>query len=74
MRKDHASKYNNALDGVESFPFPAPSERPRNVNVKVLSSSEISVSWEHVFEQSVEGYQVSSEVTLINIFTFIETQ
>ncbi|EMP39011.1 Contactin-1 [Chelonia mydas] len=36
----------------------APSERPRNVNVKVLSSSEISVSWEHVFEQSVEGYQI----------------
>ncbi|KAM9171705.1 contactin-1 [Pangshura tecta] len=36
----------------------APSEQPRNVNVKVLSSSEISVSWEHVFEQSVEGYQI----------------
>ncbi|XP_030404820.1 contactin-1 isoform X1 [Gopherus evgoodei] len=36
----------------------APTEQPRNVNVKVLSSSEISVSWEHVFEQSVEGYQI----------------
>ncbi|XP_024056843.1 contactin-1 [Terrapene carolina triunguis] len=36
----------------------APSEKPRNVNVKILSSSEISVSWEHVFEQSVEGYQI----------------
>ncbi|XP_074840181.1 contactin-1 [Carettochelys insculpta] len=36
----------------------APSERPRNVNVKVLSSSEISVSWEHIFDESVEGYQI----------------
>lgn len=46
------------------FCLPAPTEVPTDVSVKVLSSSEISVSWHHVSEKSVEGYQVSLEVTL----------
>lgn len=36
----------------------APTEVPTDVSVKVLSSSEISVSWHHVTEKSVEGYQI----------------
>lgn len=50
------------------FNFPAPTEIPTDVNVMVLSSSEISVSWHHISEQSVEGYQVSLKVTLVNVF------
>nr|2EE2_A Chain A, Contactin-1 [Homo sapiens] len=36
----------------------APSEAPTEVGVKVLSSSEISVHWEHVLEKIVESYQI----------------
>ncbi|XP_068950931.1 contactin-1 isoform X1 [Petaurus breviceps papuanus] len=36
----------------------APGEAPTDVSIKVLSSSEISVSWKHVLEKTVEGYQI----------------
>ncbi|XP_066489779.1 contactin-1 [Tiliqua scincoides] len=36
----------------------APTERPRNVNVKVLSSTEATVSWQHIFNPAVTGYQI----------------
>lgn len=52
------------------FYLPAPTEVPTDVSVKVLSSSEISVSWHHVTEKSVEGYQVSLAATL-HIFLLI---
>lgn len=44
----------------------APSEAPTRVGVKVLSSSEISVHWEHVVEKIVESYQVSSIFIKLN--------
>lgn len=50
--------------------LPAPTEIPTDVSIKVLSSSEMSVSWHHVSDKSVEGYQVSLEVTL-DIFSCI---
>ncbi|XP_039196610.1 contactin-1 isoform X3 [Crotalus tigris] len=37
----------------------APTERPRNVKIKVLSSTEVSVSWEHIFNPAVTGYEIS---------------
>ncbi|XP_062838550.1 contactin-1 [Anolis carolinensis] len=36
----------------------APSERPRNVHVKVRSSTEAVVSWEHIFNLAVTGYEI----------------
>lgn len=55
------------------FHLPAPTEIPTDVSVKVLSSSEMSVSWHHVSDKSVEGYQVSLVVTL-SVFLFIYCQ
>uniref|UniRef100_A0A670ZM19 Contactin 1 n=1 Tax=Pseudonaja textilis TaxID=8673 RepID=A0A670ZM19_PSETE len=37
----------------------APTERPRNVKIKVLSSTEVSVSWDHIFNPAVTGYEIS---------------
>ncbi|KAM3832314.1 contactin-1 [Vipera latastei] len=37
----------------------APTERPRNVKIKVLSSTEVSVSWEHIVNPAVTGYEIS---------------
>ncbi|KAJ7329753.1 hypothetical protein JRQ81_015927 [Phrynocephalus forsythii] len=36
----------------------APSEKPRNVNVKVRSSTEASVSWQHILNPAVTGYEI----------------
>ncbi|KAH0616608.1 hypothetical protein JD844_027850 [Phrynosoma platyrhinos] len=43
---------------VRAFNNKAPSERPRNVNVKVRSSTEATVSWEHIFNPAVTGYEI----------------
>lgn len=59
------------LDIVHVFHLPAPTEVPTDVSVKVLSSSEISVSWHHVTEKSVEGYQVSIAAAL-HVFSLIK--
>ncbi|KAB0378542.1 hypothetical protein FD755_010120 [Muntiacus reevesi] len=56
--------FNNKGDGPYSLTAvihsaqDAPSEAPTAVGVKVLSSSEISVHWEHVVEKIVESYQI----------------
>uniref|UniRef100_A0A4X1U1N1 Contactin-1 n=1 Tax=Sus scrofa TaxID=9823 RepID=A0A4X1U1N1_PIG len=56
--------FNNKGDGPYSLTAvihsaqDAPSEAPTEVGVKVLSSSEISVHWEHVVEKIVESYQI----------------
>ncbi|XP_038625869.1 contactin-1 isoform X2 [Tachyglossus aculeatus] len=56
--------FNNKGDGPFSLTAviysaqDAPNEAPTEVGVKVLSSSEASVSWKHVLEKSVEGYMV----------------
>uniref|UniRef100_A0A2K5MUF5 Neural cell surface protein F3 n=1 Tax=Cercocebus atys TaxID=9531 RepID=A0A2K5MUF5_CERAT len=56
--------FNNKGDGPYSLVAvinsaqDAPSEAPTEVGVKVLSSSEISVHWEHVLEKIVESYQI----------------
>jgi len=56
--------FNNKGDGPYSLiavinsAQDAPSEAPTGVGVKVLSSSEISVHWEHVVEKIVESYQI----------------
>uniref|UniRef100_A0A3Q2GS85 Contactin-1 n=1 Tax=Equus caballus TaxID=9796 RepID=A0A3Q2GS85_HORSE len=56
--------FNNKGDGPYSLTAvinsaqDAPSEAPAEVGVKVLSSSEISVHWEHVVEKIVESYQI----------------
>uniref|UniRef100_A0A8D0CE76 Contactin 1 n=1 Tax=Salvator merianae TaxID=96440 RepID=A0A8D0CE76_SALMN len=36
----------------------APTERPRSVNVKVLSSTEASVSWQHILSSAITGYEI----------------
>uniref|UniRef100_A0A8D1SVC1 Fibronectin type-III domain-containing protein n=1 Tax=Sus scrofa TaxID=9823 RepID=A0A8D1SVC1_PIG len=64
--------FNNKGDGPYSLTAvihsaqDAPSEAPTEVGVKVLSSSEISVHWEHVVEKIVESYQVSSFFIKLN--------
>uniref|UniRef100_A0A7M4ERE2 Contactin 1 n=1 Tax=Crocodylus porosus TaxID=8502 RepID=A0A7M4ERE2_CROPO len=56
--------FNNKGDGPFSLTAviysaqDAPTEIPTDVNVLVLSSSEISVSWHHITDESVEGYQI----------------
>ncbi|XP_041327420.1 contactin-1 [Pyrgilauda ruficollis] len=56
--------FNNKGDGPFSLTAviysaqDAPTEIPTDVSVKVLSSSEMSVSWHHVSDKSVEGYQI----------------
>uniref|UniRef100_A0A8U7MU43 Contactin-1 n=1 Tax=Corvus moneduloides TaxID=1196302 RepID=A0A8U7MU43_CORMO len=56
--------FNNKGDGPFSLTAviysaqDAPTEIPTEVSVKVLSSSEMSVSWHHVSDKSVEGYQI----------------
>ncbi|XP_061495933.1 contactin-1 isoform X2 [Rhineura floridana] len=36
----------------------APTETPRNVKVKVLSSTDTSVSWQSIFSSAVTGYEI----------------
>ncbi|XP_069084956.1 contactin-1 [Pleurodeles waltl] len=56
--------YNNKGDGPFSLTAviysakDVPTDPPAGITTKVLSSSEVLVSWQPVFGQSVEGYQV----------------
>ncbi|XP_053114234.1 contactin-1 isoform X2 [Hemicordylus capensis] len=56
--------FNNRGNGPFSLPViiysaeDAPTERPRHVNIKVRSSTEATVSWQHISNPSLTGYQI----------------